>query len=365
MHVGASFIFQNPEDQRTDAEVYAADLALADLAEPLGFESIWATEHHITDYIMSPDPVKFLAYMAGRTKEAKLGTMVVVLPWHDPFRVAEDISVLDHMSGGRVIFGIGRGAGRVEFEGFRQDMGDSRGRFVEAAEIVLNGLEQGYCEYDGKFYKQPRVDIRPRPAKSFKGRSYAAAVSPESAEIMAKLGIGLLIIPQKPWEHVAQELAEYRALFQSVNGFDAPPPITAGWTFVHEDEEAAYEGALRYIGGYWASVLKHYEFASDHLKTTKGYEYYGKFADNLAAQGADEATQFFMNLQVWGTPEMCYEKIMAISNKAGSDSFVGVFSYAGMPAEEAERNMRLFAADVMPELKKVPPIAERELAAAE
>ena len=365
MHVGASFIFQNPGDGRPDADVYAADLALADLAEPLGFGSIWATEHHFTDYILCPDPVQFLTYMAGRTKDVKLGTMVVVLPWRDPYRVAEEISMLDHLSGGRVVFGIGRGAGRVEFEGFRVPMEESRDRFVEAAEMVLTGLEQGFCEYDGKFYQQPRVDIRPKPNKTFKGRSYAAAVSPESAEIMAKLGIGLLIIPQKPWEHVAKELAEYRAIFNRVNGFDAPPPITAGWTFVHEDEEAAYEGALRYIGGYWNSVLKHYEFAGDHMKTTKGYEYYGKFADNLAAQGADEATKFFINLQVWGTPEMCYEKIVGISNKAGADSFVGVFSYAGMAADESERNMRLFASDVMPELMKVAPVAERLPAAAE
>ena len=179
MHVGASFIFQNPENAREDVDVYAADLALADLAEPLGFESIWATEHHITDYLMCPDPVQFLTYMAGRTEKVQLGTMVVVLPWRDPYRVAEEISVLDAISGGRVIFGIGRGAGRVEFEGFRISMDESRARFVEAAEMVLTGLEQGWCEYDGAFYKQPKVDIRPKPARTFKGRSYAAAVSPD------------------------------------------------------------------------------------------------------------------------------------------------------------------------------------------
>src|SRR5690606_18850763 len=101
-------------------------------------------------------------------------SMVVVLPWHDPLRVAEEISMLDNMSNGRMILGMGRGAGKVEFDGFRLDMGESRERFVESAEMVLEGLERGYVEYEGKFIHQPRVDIRPRPFKSFRNRTYAA-----------------------------------------------------------------------------------------------------------------------------------------------------------------------------------------------
>ena len=125
MQVGMAAVFQNPFDTRADREVYQSDLRLADLAEPLGFESIWGVEHHFTDYTMCPNPAQFLAYMAGRTKHAQLGTMVMVLPWHDPLRVAEEIAVLDNMSGGRVILGIGRGAGLVEFDGFRIDSGDT------------------------------------------------------------------------------------------------------------------------------------------------------------------------------------------------------------------------------------------------
>ena len=88
-------------------------------------------------------------------------------------------------------------------------------RFVESAQMLLRGLETGYCEHDGIFVKQPRVAVRPAPFKSFRGRTYAAAVSPESARIMAELGVGMLIIPQKPWPEVAKELDDYR---------DALPP---------------------------------------------------------------------------------------------------------------------------------------------
>src|SRR5499426_939631 len=109
MHVGMAVIFQNPRQARPDHEVYRDELRLADLAEPLGFESIWGVEHHFTDYTMCPDVLQFLSYMAGRTRRLLLGSMVVVLPWHDPLRVAEQVAMLDHLSGGRLIFGIGRG----------------------------------------------------------------------------------------------------------------------------------------------------------------------------------------------------------------------------------------------------------------
>ena len=99
MHVGAAIILQNPRNAQADGEVYERELALADLVEPLGFESIWSVEHHFTDYAMCPDVLQFLTYMAGRTRTIQLGSMVVVLPWHDPIRVAEQVSVLDHLSG--------------------------------------------------------------------------------------------------------------------------------------------------------------------------------------------------------------------------------------------------------------------------
>ena len=112
MHVGMGTFFQNLGQPRSDAKVYDHELAMADLAEPLGFDSVWAPEHHFTDYIMCPNVVQFLTYMAARTQRVKLGSMVMVLPWHDPVRVAESFSMLDHLSGGRTILGLPGGQRR-------------------------------------------------------------------------------------------------------------------------------------------------------------------------------------------------------------------------------------------------------------
>ena len=357
MHVGSSIFFQNFQHKRTDLEVYQNELKLADLAEPLGFDSIWGVEHHFTDYTMCPDVLQFLSYMAGRTERVQLGSMVVVLPWHDPMRIAEQFSVLDHLSGGRAIIGVGRGLGRVEFEGFRLDMSESRTRFAESAKMLVDALEDGVAEFDGELIKQPKVDIRPKPYKSFHGRTYAAAVSPESSLALAQLGLGILIIPQKPWSEVENELKAYRGIFQEVNGPPAPPPIVVGFTFCHEDEDRAKEMASEYVGNYWDSIMDHYEFRSDHLKETKGYEYYGKFTEKIEQYGTQDVKDFFLDLQVWGTPDQCYDKIMSTRGRVGSDSFLAAFSFGAMPYDEVEKSMRLFAKEVLPRLKELPGIA--------
>src|SRR5207253_2068048 len=103
------------------------------------------------------------------------------------------------------------------------------------------------------------------------------------------------------------------------------------------------------------TVLDHYHFEADHLAKTKGYEYYGKMSEKIAEYGTDTVVDYFVNLQVSGTPEQCYERILDIHRRTGNSHYVGVFSYAGMPYDEAERNMRLLAKEVMPELKKPAP----------
>ena len=351
MHVGYSAVFQGSDDPSGDQDVWSNDLRLAELAEPLGFDSVWSVEHHFTGYTMCPDPLTFLSYMAGRTSHVQLGTMVVVLPWHDPVRVAEQAVMVDTMSQGRLVLGLGRGLGRVEFDGFRVPMGESRGRFTEYAELLIEGLETGELKYEGEFISQPSRQLRPSPFKSFKGRLYASSVSPESWPIMAKLGVGLLIIPQKPWDTVVEELAGYRELYRELNGTEAPAPILGGWTFVDEDADRAQELGRRYLGAYYETVLKHYEFTAGHLATTKGYEHYAGVGKSIEKHGAQGHINFFADLQVYGTPAQCIDKIAEIQRMTGAEGYLAVCRYAGMPFDEGERNMRLFASDVMPDIR--------------
>ena len=99
-------------------------------------------------------------------------------------------------------------------------------------------------------------------------------------------------------------------------------------------------------------MVKHYEFQGTHLQSMKGYESYRGMQQAVNAPGGvDAMVEFFLGLQIWGTPEQCYEKIISCTDRCGGESFNGVFSYADMPYDYAERNLRLFAREVMPALK--------------
>jgi alkanesulfonate monooxygenase SsuD/methylene tetrahydromethanopterin reductase-like flavin-dependent oxidoreductase (luciferase family) len=221
-------------------------------------------------------------------------------------------------------------------------------------------LKTGVMNYQGQFVHQPRVQLRPGPSASFAGRVYSATVSPESAQIMARLGTGVLIIPQKPLMQISDEVAGYRDTYRQAIGAEPPSPIVAGWTFVDNSADRAEEMARRWIGRYWDSVIAHYEFDKPHLKSTPGYEFHGLMYDRLTAPGgAKKMSDFYVGLQPWGTPDQVIEKIVAFANLIGSDAFVGVFRYGGMSPEDGEANMRLFARAVLPELKSLAPAGER------
>src|SRR5688572_24632934 len=135
MNVGVQQVFQSYgyDPPVPDTQVFDEELRLALLAEELGFEAVWPVEHHFTDYAFCPDNVVYLAHLAARTTRIKLGTGAVILPWNTPVRVAEKISMLDHLSRGRVLFGMGRGLARCEYEGLNIPMAEARDRFDEAA----------------------------------------------------------------------------------------------------------------------------------------------------------------------------------------------------------------------------------------
>ena len=343
MKIGMTAVFHNPHDARADGEVYETDLRLALLAEPLGFDSVWTVEHHFDDYCLAPDPFQLLTWIAARTERVALGSMVVVVPWwHDPIRIAEKAALLDHLSGGRFILGLGRGAAWREFAGFGVPMEESRERFVEATEMILRGLETGVCESDGRFVKQAPTTIRPKPRGTFVGRRFAAAVSPESTELAARLGLGLLIIPQKPWKAIVEDVERHRELYGATQGAEPPPCVTSLVVYCDEDESRTREVTERWIRSQVANVDRHYDFGAERARV-KGYEAYGR-----------STSAFFeeqIRLQIIGSPELCTEKILEIRRRCGTDHFSGVFSFAGLPAELAERSIRTFAEQVLPKLK--------------
>jgi alkanesulfonate monooxygenase SsuD/methylene tetrahydromethanopterin reductase-like flavin-dependent oxidoreductase (luciferase family) len=348
------------EHGRPDVAVIHEHFALGDLVEPLGFDSIWGLEHHFTGYAMSPAPTQLLAYFAGRTKRIQLGTAVIVLPWHDPVRVAEQIALLDIMCGGRCLFGFGRGAASTEYEGFRIPMDEARPRFAEAAEIVVKALSQETFEHDGTFFKIPRMSIRPRPISNPERRFYASSVSPESAELIAKLGFGMLMIMQNEWSKCREDIDRFQAM-SVASGHTPKAPIILTNISCAESREEAHERALKYLGRKWQSIDDHYHFSDGHLANVKGYEAYGKTARTYAKlkdpANLKKATDFYVSIQIVGTPDDCLQQLGELQKVTGLEHLAAEFSFGNLPHHESERNMRLFADRVLPTLQRDPAYA--------
>src|SRR5690242_15890459 len=157
MKVTYQMFFANVTDLPDD-EFYRQELRLAELAEPLGFDGIWCVEHHFDgEYSMCPDNLMVLSHLAARTERITLTTGGVILPWNDPLRVAEKITLLDTISGGRAQLGVGRGLSKIEYDTFGIEMGEARDRFDQSFAIVLDALRAGTVRANGPLYHQPEA----------------------------------------------------------------------------------------------------------------------------------------------------------------------------------------------------------------
>ena len=354
MQIGTIALFQRYgyDDSVTDSQVYREELALAAQLEELGYDSHWSVEHHFEDYSFCPDNAVYLGHLAALTTRLKLATGAVIVPWNTPLRSAEKVALLDELSNGRVIFGMGRGLSRREYDQFGIDMDTSRERFDEAVPMILNALETGIIEGNGKYYQQPRAPIRPKPTRMFKGRTTQVAMSPDSALEAARHRAQMMVFTQKSIEEHNADFEPYRALFRELHGIDAPPPMMAGMSVCHEDAGRAEELAHKYIAGYLLSAMHHYELMGDHFKNAKGYEAYGDAVDTLRELGLEGMAEMYVNAQAWGTPQQILDKLSHWRAVVGRFDLIFGFRGAGMPYEDAERSQRLIAQKVIPELRQ-------------
>jgi alkanesulfonate monooxygenase SsuD/methylene tetrahydromethanopterin reductase-like flavin-dependent oxidoreductase (luciferase family) len=172
---------------------------------------------------------------------------------------------------------------------------------------------------------------------------------------MAKMGFGMLVIMQNEWKKAAEDIYRFREITEGV-GHTPRPPIILTNVSCAESRDEAQERAMQYLGAKWDSIDAHYHFSDGHLATVKGYESYGKMAKTFSKMKEPEfrekATGFYVSIQVVGTPDDCLEQLAELQRLTGLDHLVTEFAFGGMPHEQAEMNMRLFAERVMPVLQR-------------
>lgn len=375
MHVGLNSGFANHagiDDRRFMRE----ELGQIVLAEELGFESIWLTEHHFSDYALSPNPLQWLTYIAGKTKTMRLGTGVVVVPWRDPVRLAEEIAVLDHVSDGRAIIGFGRGLSRREYNGLRIDQNMARQLFDEIVPMVMNALETGYIE-GGEIFRQPRREIKPAPFRSLRGRAFCAAGTEASMMTAGKLGLGRLYLGQPnvaitkpsfnpqtvgegnkqtsnevlPGSGTSAEDAWERSFREHHPDQTPPAPVVGSFVFVDESGDRAEEMARKYSEIMFRWIVKNYELTSDY-SNVKGYESYNNI--RMKEEDVEAAARASVHNAIFGDPRTVLEKLDEVRRIRNPQGLLPVLWSGGMPHQEAIRNLRCFADNCLAEVKSWP-----------
>jgi len=340
---------------RSDREIFKEEIGIARLADDSGFDSVWTIEHHFTPYTMVTNPLQYLTYIAGITRRVDLGTMVTVLPWHNPVRVAEDVNMLDAFlgAGRNVICGVGRGLGRREYAGLGIDQNEARGRFDESLQVLTQLLGTGQCEFDGEFYKIHGLRLRPQPDHDLSANLWCAGGTEQTVQIIAKHGVRPLTIPTTSLDLALVNMRHYAELRRNA-GYEPSHTKLALWTYVAETTSEAQAGAQRYMVEYADSALRHYELLGTHLRGIKGYEAYGTQSEALR-KDASPFKQGFYKSHPWGTPEQTVARATELANAFGTDEIMFIFKYGAMPMAVAEKSMRLFAKEVMPALKELKP----------
>ena len=165
----------------------------------------------------------------------------------------------------------------------------------------------------------------------------------------------MLFRSQNEWPKAAADIANFREIAAAV-GHVPPPPIILTNVSCAQSRDEAHERAMRYLGRKWDSIDNHYHFSDGHLASVKGYEAYGKMTKTYAKMKEEaarqKATEFYVRIQIVGTPDDCIQQIAELRALTGTDHVIGDFSYGNMPHEEGELNMRLFADRVVPVLQR-------------
>ncbi len=319
------------------------------LAEELGYDEIWFTEHHFHPYGLLPSPNLIIATLAGRTERIRIGNMVNVLPLYDPVRLAEEYAMLDHLLHGRLNVGIGSGVRPDEFYPYQIPLKESKPRFYEAVEVILKAFTQHKFDHEGKFYRYREVSIAPRPLQQPYPPVFVAAQNADSVRWCAERG---LPIAQQYLEREAttKSVQMYRDTVARATGPRLGQPSVRMFRAIYVAETTERAWAEAEAGLYqFFRLFSHLDLTNDPYPTpsTEGWHrYFGTALSWLGPRTFADMDR--ENLVIVGDPARVQAKLADLAAYSGMDSFVGMFTFGDLTHEQVSRSMRLFAADVMP-----------------
>lgn len=333
-----------------DQALYSEALDDARLLHALGYDAAWMVEHHFSDYYPQPNPFMFMSHIAAAYPGLGLGTSVMVLPWYDPIRFAEDLSMLSNLSRGELHIGMGRGTAKSEYDAFGIGMETARERFRETWHFTQRAMEGKPFTFAGKYVNlTTSTQIRP----SFGDRKpffYGAIGSLESAGIMGDLGLAPLCLSSFP-DHLLRRILETWQARSAAAGHatDAHFPISIK-CFVAPTDEEAREQALKYLPEFFALQVRHYQSDDAPWGNIDGYQQFNKMFANLRLLSDPANLGSYLNQNLVGSPETVARRLQQFAD-LGFDYFVVSNATYGVPRAIRNSTIKLFAEEVIPRLR--------------
>jgi alkanesulfonate monooxygenase SsuD/methylene tetrahydromethanopterin reductase-like flavin-dependent oxidoreductase (luciferase family) len=330
-----------------DAQLYGEALADAEMVHRLGYDAAWVIEHHFSDYYPQPNPLMLLSHVAAKCPGLGLGTAVMVLPWYNPIRFAEDIAMLQTLSAGELHIGMGRGTAKSEYEAFGISMETARSRFAEAWDLTRLALEGEPFTFDGEFVKIPDpIVLRPQLSNKMPN-FYGAIGSPGSAEIMADLDLPPLCLSNFP-DHVLKSiLTRWDAKARAHGRSTAVTKPLAIKCFVGKTDKQAREEALEHLPDFFRLQVKHYETDARPWDNVPGYEQFSRMFSTLKEMCDPANLGPFLDQNLVGSPQTVAARIRHLQD-IGFNYFVMTNATYGVPRSVRQSTIRLFANEVIP-----------------
>ena len=337
----------------SEAQLFRDCLEQSVLADQLGYHCVWEVEHHgLYEYSHSSAPEVFLSFVAAKTQQIRIGHGVTLTPhrYNHPIRIAERIATLDILSGGRVSWGSGKSASRVEQLAFENDLGELHAQWREALDMIPRMWKEDVFEYRGRFLDVPPTQVIPKPVQQPHPPIFAACSKPESAVNVGKLGIGALNFAIGHDTFLKEKVSEYRKAAEAAspkhwtknNHFACTPPCIV----LDDDREACRHG---FRGSrFFAEALGRYYFVGDRPLGELNVPREDLRADELREAMAFRDDPDSQLTAIVGDPVAAKERVSRFVD-VGVDELILVMQLGTVPHEIVMRSLRTFAEKVMPD----------------
>ena len=332
----------------TEREAFTECFTLADEAEALGVDSVWLAEYHFSPISVLSSPITIASAIAARTQRIRIGLAVVLLPLGNPIRLAEDIATLDHISQGRVEFGVGRGTFPDTHDGFNSPYAESRERFDEYLEVILKAWTTERFSFTGKHYHCEDLYVRPKPLQTPHPPIRVGITSEVTFPLIGRLGYPIIINPSRVFalSELGPYIQQYRQAWKAAGHPGAPQVGLRVPLYVADTAERAYaeprESAMKAIEGLGNRVAN----SASRLGTTGDWEAQAEHIRRMQYE------DWLRDKVVYGVPEAVVDRLYQLIDDLDLTQILYEINFGRhIPYELQVNNLRLINERVIPEFK--------------